>query len=548
MQTGRFTDDPAVADAESAYAAYCARYGAWSVGHHRGEVYRPEFGDIATQEAALVEARRDLASRLRAQNLDSLAPDDRLAVTTMRAALPDMDDWVPAFDGVVFDDGGDARLAEEPVAAGLRREVLDRFTETASHLEYDDERLHRLTLQDRLAREDDGDARRALFDALGPLWQIVDLDGGPDSPYRRLVRSAAARWAHDGSPIAANAAGLGIDPETVEPILRQMLRTFRDVALGSAAGSALASAAGSALGSALVEPWDYRYIVGALPRRLDSLLPRERLRPINDAHLAALGAAPADLGIEYDIFPRPGRPDLPVAFTFPLELPVRTAEGWQPARSWVFGTYQTGGLGNLEELLHESGHALQDSAVRARPGLAIAPPSHAAFWEAFADVLGHDPTEPAFLLHHLGVEVSAHDATLARYGHTMLDACWTLFEIELHRHPGRRPNDVWAETVEGELGIRGHPEWSWWATRSHLLDGPGYLANYVLGAVMVAAVRARIREVRGDWSRGDPGWYAFVSERLLHWSGAREPADILRDFLGGPLTADALLADLRSAG
>ena len=100
------------------------------------------------------------------------------------------------------------------------------------------------------------------------------------------------------------------------------------------------------------------------------------------------------------------------------------------------------------------------------------------------------------------------------------------------------------DRCENDIGIRGHPEWAWWAVRGQLIDGPGYLANYALGAVMVAAVRARIRALRGDWSTGDPGWYAFVSEHLLRFAGARTPRALLTDFLGGPLTAEALLADI----
>jgi hypothetical protein len=65
---------------------------------------------------------------------------------------------------------------------------------------------------------------------------------------------------------------------------------------------------------------------------------------------------------------------------------------------------------------------------------------------------------------------------------------------------------------------------------------------------MVAAVRARIRGLRGDWSTGDPGWYAFVSERLLRFAGARRPRDLLLELLGRPLTAEALLADIARAG
>ena len=107
----------------------------------------------------------------------------------------------------------------------------------------------------------------------------------------------------------------------------------------------------------------------------------------------------------------------------------------------------------------------------------------------------------------------------------LLDVCWALFEIELHRAPGPPANDVWAEIVADGLGIEPHPEWSWWAVRGQLIENPGYLANYVLSAITAAALRARIRELRGDWSTGDPGWYAFVSERLLRYGGERSPAD-----------------------
>ena len=77
--------------------------------------------------------------------------------------------------------------------------------------------------------------------------------------------------------------------------------------------------------------------------------------------------------------------------------------------------------------------------------------------------------------------------------------------------------------------------------------GPGYLANYALSAIVAAAVRGRLRELRGDWSAGDPGWYAAVSAALFAMGSERTPADLLRDFLGGPVTAEPLLADLRRA-
>ena len=133
----------------------------------------------------------------------------------------------------------------------------------------------------------------------------------------------------------------------------------------------------------------------------------------------------------------------------------------------------------------------------------------------------------------------------SRYGAVMLDICWALFEIELHRHPERRPNDVWTEVTTDGLGLEPHPEWSWWAIRGQLIDGPGYLANYALSAIMAAAVRARIVDVRGPWFAGDPGWYGFVADALFAPGASRPagrpPALVPRR----PLTAEPLLADLR---
>ncbi len=148
----------------------------------------------------------------------------------------------------------------------------------------------------------------------------------------------------------------------------------------------------------------------------------------------------------------------------------------------------------------------------------------------------------------LGDAADTREALLDRYGSVMLDVCWALFEIELHRHPDRRPNDVWSELTHEGLGVVPHPEWSWWAVRGQLIDAPGYLANYALSAIVAAAVRQRLLELRGPWWDGDPGWFAFVAAALFAPGAARPPADLLRDLLGDPLTARPLLNDLQRAG
>ncbi len=375
----------------------------------------------------------------------------------------------------------------------------------------------------RLATEEDAQARRALFESLAPVWRVVDGDGGDASPYRRLLRASAARWAEHGSPIEANAVALGIAHGSLEGMLHEILAAWRTV-----------------VGPGRIEPWDYWFVAGAAARRLGPLVPADRLQVVNDEYLAAIGADPRELGLTYDIRPRPGRPPVPVAFTLGMgawaadQPPIGP---WTPRPPWVFATYAEGGTGNLLELLHESGHALHMAAIRTRPAFLDFPEASAAYLEGTADVLGWDVDEPAWQRRWLGEAAEPREAVLSRYGAVMLDICWALFEIELHRHPERRPNDVWTEVTADGLGVEPHPEWSWWAIRGQLIDGPGYLANYALSAIMAAAVRARIVEVRGPWFEGDPGWYRFVADALFVPGASRPPADLLETFLGGPLTA-----------
>ncbi len=52
------------------------------------------------------------------------------------------------------------------------------------------------------------------------------------------------------------------------------------------------------------------------------------------------------------------------------------------------------------------------------------------------------------------------------------------------------------------------------------------MANYAVGAVLAADLRAAIRAARGDWIDGDPGWYAWVSERVYRYGQERSAGDV----------------------
>ena len=512
-------------DLEAEFGALRDAFGGLVVARHRG-------ADVVTVARAYARRRIAFAARLANAEEGPSAGVERAGLASIRSTLAWMDEFEPVDDsgaGAGATGATGVTAPDEAAGTDLRRRTVDAYGAAAAAIRVGDEVIDRLTALGRLATEPDPARRRAIFEALAPVWRAVDGDGGDGpSPYRDLLRSSAATWARDGSPVEAAAMALGMAPGSLEPALRAILAEWRAV-----------------LGPGPIEPWDYRYVVGAMERRLGSLVPRERLLAINDAHLASLGADPVRLGIQYDVEPRPGRPLIPVAFTISEDVARRAADGsWRAATPWVFATYADGGLGNLEELVHESGHALHYAAIRARPAFFEPPVEAGGLVEGIADMLGWDVHEPAFQARHLGPSCDRRESRLGRYGGVMLDVCWALFEIELHRDPGRWPNEAWAEITEAGLGIVPHPEWSWWAIRGQLVESPGYMANYALAAIVAAALRARIRAVRGEWQGGDPGWFNFVSEHLLRFGADRSPADVLESFLGRTLGVDPLVSDL----
>lgn len=70
------------------------------------------------------------------------------------------------------------------------------------------------------------------------------------------------------------------------------------------------------------------------------------------------------------------------------------------------------------------------------------------------------------------------------------------------------------------------------------------MMNYALGAVIVAALRERVRTVHGPFDAGDPTWYPWLSQHLLRFGLSRPTRDVLVEFLGGPLSIGPLRRDL----
>jgi len=72
--------------------------------------------------------------------------------------------------------------------------------------------------------------------------------------------------------------------------------------------------------------------------------------------------------------------------------------------------------------------------------------------------------------------------------------------------------------------------------------------NYGLGAVITADIRQRIAQQLGPFARGDSRWYGWISEQLLKSGEEQETTELLRRFLGRPVSPQALLDQVRRIG
>jgi len=386
-----------------------------------------------------------------------------------------------------------------------------------SHVVVGTDTLDRLSILGSLGRTEDPARRRELFLALEPVWRSVNADNGPVSPYRRLIALKVKQRGGAEPPAALQARASGLDPDSLEHWLLAILEAWRD-------GTA----------DSLIEPWDWYYLSGKVSRALGPGISRERMIQLNEEVYRALGVDLHAVRVQYDLDPREGK--TPVAFT--------TFGGRAPIEPWVFATYRSGGLDNLNELLHETGHAAHIAAIRTRPAFADWPDSD-PFTEAVADFVALDVYEPVWQQRWLGDSMPLADGLRARYSGIVLDVAWALLELRMLRDPGADPNEVWTALTRDYLRIRPHPELSWWAMRGQLVDEPGYMMNYAAGAILIAAIRARTVELHGPFAAGDSTWYGWIGPRLFRFGLERSTREVIEEFLGGPVSPAALLADMR---
>ena len=468
-----------------------------------------------------LERRAELLAGLATVPARDLSSADARALRLMRA---DVAESAPAPRSLA--PVGQCRDAASPNAAleALQQALYACFSELGNSLRFENGTITRVAALELLTRLEDPQRRRALFMAFVPLWQALNAADEEQSPYRRMIRMAAAQARDGGSPVEAAARTVGVPPAETERWLESVLAAWAAVSGGHP-----------------MEPWDYRFRGGAAERELGEAISRAALLPLNERYYRDLGLDLAQARVIYDTEPRAGK--APLAYTDYVRRGRLIHRRWQPTLVRVSASYERGGLGLLNELVHESGHAAHMLALHVRP--AFMDLGDPIFYEAFADVPSWSVYEPAWQQKYLGRSVSAERSLRALYSAVMLDVAWALFDLRMLRTPDADPNAVWTGITSRYLHIIAHPELAWWAVRVQLVDKPGYMVNYGLGAVITADVRQRIAQQLGRFDAGDRRWYGWISKQLLRSGEARDTAELLRQFLGRPVSPDALLRELR---
>ena len=516
--------NPGVAAAESAFLDYLDTVGA--VGYIESGGAKSFSGKgLAAWKARLETRRNHLDRTLSRIEPDKLDTADLDAVAAMRRTLVNLaaDDTTA---GIQSRTCADAQRRDLDYAS-LRAALVSCYVEHGNRLQYDGGTIDRSTALQLLHVVDDRAQRKAIFDAFVPLWTALNGHDEADSPYRRMIAMAAADARKNGSEIDAAARAIGVTTAEVEQWLVQVLAAWRDANPADP-----------------IEPWDFRYVNGAANRQLQARIPAAALLPANQHFYRDLGADLEQLGVVFDLEPRPDKS--PLAYTDFLVRGRKSQQEWHRPVARVLGTYPSGGLFSLNELVHENGHAVHASAIRTRPAYMDWP--DALFSEAFADVPSWSVYEPAWQQRYLGANVAEAASMRALFADVMLDVAWSLFELRLLRDPALDPNAVWTDITHEYLHVVPHPEVPWWAMRVQLAGNPGYMVNYGLGALLTAEMRARTAEALGPFDAGNPRWYAWQSAQLLQYGSERDTRRLLQDLLGRPLSPDALLGQIKRCG
>lgn len=475
---------------------------------------QPAFDGAALEEWRTRYAASEAALSSAVAEIDDadLPAADRRRLASMRSAL--------ALRAV--EAGGEAQCSDVATAslsgAALRAALYVCFDERAEAIAYRGERVGRLSALALLDRLPTATERRAAFQAMSPLTTAVHA-GGAESPYRRIMRLENARMRAN---VDTALETLGLDAAAGEAWLERALEAWS-----------------RSLPYERAEAWDFRYLMrGGANVASPMCSSVEAQIAANARFYRDLGADLGALGVIVDT-----RSGAPVAYADFARIGREMGGRWRPAVPWTTLTMDAGGPDAAALLVHETGHTAHYAAMRARPSL-IFPDDISLLLEATADVTAWSVWEPMWQEKYAGCAYPASASLRIKLAPVMMDMAWGLFEMRMARAPESDPNVVWGEITERYFRVNRRDDVAWWAVRGQLVEEPGYMVNYALGAFVTADIRARVRDEIGNFDAGNAEWYGYMSRHLYVHGGERPPRELLRRFLGRDVTPDAFVAEL----
>jgi hypothetical protein len=265
-------------------------------------------------------------------------------------------------------------------------------------------------------------------------------------------------------------------------------------------------------------PWDIARLFRA--PELDQMYPTEAMLPALHETLAGLGIdLRAQENVHLDLDVRPSKS--PRAFCAPIEVPDKVMLVMQPI----------GGKDDWEALFHEAGHTEHYAHTDADLALEGRRLGDMAVTEAWAALLEHLVTEPAWLTRRLDVPRPgdlAHEGATSLLYYARRYSAKLLYELEFFQaEDPRTMRTRYHEILSDALKLPVNAE-------SYLDDIDG--SFYVIGYLRSWALEAQMREF-------------LRSEFGNDWFARREAGDLLRELwsLGQAPTADELLRDVTGA-
>src|SRR5579864_4582650 len=181
--------------------------------------------DRAAWERFYRKKRAKLAKELERLPASGLSAEDTRAIAAMRKQMK-------AFTGggALFSPAAKCQDAtrKDIAYAHLKSALVACFVEIGNSLSFEGGKINRVSALDLLNDTSDPGRRKTVFLAFIPLWQAINGNDEPDSPYRRMIAGAVAEAARSGSEIDNAARDVGVDPTEVERWLVQILDAWRE--------------------------------------------------------------------------------------------------------------------------------------------------------------------------------------------------------------------------------------------------------------------------------------------------------------------------------